>query len=162
MLDILRRQQYKDGIGRDLLDTIPSASKSGSLDRLRSDVGIVYTRRGRIAMAITVDDMEAVRYVPDNQGLLLIWRLSQILQDVWRNKLMNESAVILVSGGMDSCVTAAIAKRENQEIAFLHVSYDSAPNGASGKRSTTSRIFTKSKNGSTFRLNICRESAAHL
>jgi 7-cyano-7-deazaguanine synthase len=36
---------------------------------------------------------------------------------------MNELAVILVSGGMDSCVTAALAKRENQEIAFLHVSY---------------------------------------
>lgn len=36
---------------------------------------------------------------------------------------MNELAVILVSGGMDSCVTAAIAKTENQEIAFLHVSY---------------------------------------
>jgi beta-lactamase class A len=81
MIEILRRQQYKDGIGRGLLDTVPSASKSGSLDRLRSDVGIVYTRRGRIAMAITVDDMETVRYVPDNQGLLLIWRLSQILQD---------------------------------------------------------------------------------
>jgi beta-lactamase class A len=81
MLDILKRQQYKDGIGRGLLDTVPSASKSGSLDRLRSDVGIVYTRRGRIAMAITVDDMETVQYVPDNRGLLLIWRLSQILQD---------------------------------------------------------------------------------
>jgi len=33
------------------------------------------------------------------------------------------TAVCLVSGGMDSCVTAAIAKQENQEIAFLHVSY---------------------------------------
>src|SRR5712692_9527287 len=32
-------------------------------------------------------------------------------------------AVCLVSGGMDSCVTAAIAQRENDEIAFLHVSY---------------------------------------
>jgi 7-cyano-7-deazaguanine synthase len=32
-------------------------------------------------------------------------------------------AVCLVSGGMDSCVTAAIAKSENQEIAFLHISY---------------------------------------
>ncbi|HXT63183.1 MAG TPA: 7-cyano-7-deazaguanine synthase QueC [Pyrinomonadaceae bacterium] len=29
----------------------------------------------------------------------------------------------LVSGGMDSCVTAAIANEENQELAFLHVSY---------------------------------------
>src|SRR6266480_4345811 len=32
-------------------------------------------------------------------------------------------AVCLVSGGMDSCVTAAIAIRENSELAFLHVSY---------------------------------------
>ncbi len=32
-------------------------------------------------------------------------------------------AISLVSGGMDSCVSAAIAKRENQEIAFLHISY---------------------------------------
>src|SRR5438094_7812675 len=32
-------------------------------------------------------------------------------------------AVCLVSGGMDSCVTAAIAARENYELAFLHVSY---------------------------------------
>ncbi|MGB7922215.1 MAG: 7-cyano-7-deazaguanine synthase QueC [Pyrinomonadaceae bacterium] len=32
-------------------------------------------------------------------------------------------AVCLVSGGMDSCVTAAIAAEENEELAFLHVSY---------------------------------------
>lgn len=40
--------------------------------------------------------------------------------------LMNGAAslgVCLVSGGMDSCVTAAIAQAENDEIAFLHVSY---------------------------------------
>jgi 7-cyano-7-deazaguanine synthase len=32
-------------------------------------------------------------------------------------------AVCLVSGGMDSCVTAAFAREENEELAFLHVSY---------------------------------------
>lgn len=32
-------------------------------------------------------------------------------------------SIILVSGGMDSCVTAAIAKSENDETAFLHISY---------------------------------------
>jgi 7-cyano-7-deazaguanine synthase len=32
-------------------------------------------------------------------------------------------AVCLVSGGLDSCVTAAIAAEENTEVAFLHVSY---------------------------------------
>jgi 7-cyano-7-deazaguanine synthase len=32
-------------------------------------------------------------------------------------------AIVLVSGGMDSCVTAAIAKGENERLAFLHISY---------------------------------------
>ena len=32
-------------------------------------------------------------------------------------------AVVLVSGGMDSCVTAAIAREENKDLAFLHISY---------------------------------------
>jgi 7-cyano-7-deazaguanine synthase len=32
-------------------------------------------------------------------------------------------AIVLVSGGMDSCVTAAIAGSENSQIAFLHISY---------------------------------------
>ncbi|MBP9663671.1 MAG: 7-cyano-7-deazaguanine synthase QueC [Pyrinomonadaceae bacterium] len=32
-------------------------------------------------------------------------------------------SIVLVSGGMDSCVTGAIAARESDELAFLHVSY---------------------------------------
>lgn len=36
---------------------------------------------------------------------------------------MASKAIVLVSGGMDSCVTAAIAARENEELAFLHISY---------------------------------------
>jgi 7-cyano-7-deazaguanine synthase len=38
-------------------------------------------------------------------------------------QISNSLAICLVSGGMDSCVSAAIAKAENSEIAFLHVSY---------------------------------------
>jgi 7-cyano-7-deazaguanine synthase len=37
--------------------------------------------------------------------------------------MKNNLAICLVSGGMDSCVTSAIAKTENKEIAFLHISY---------------------------------------
>ena len=80
MIAILKRQQYTDGIGRNLLDTVPIASKSGALDRLRSDVGIVYTRRGRIAMAITTDDNPVVHYNWDNEAEKLIWRISVVLQ----------------------------------------------------------------------------------
>lgn len=36
---------------------------------------------------------------------------------------MSKLAIVLVSGGMDSCVTAAIARNENSTLAFLHVSY---------------------------------------
>ena len=32
-------------------------------------------------------------------------------------------AVILVSGGMDSCVTAAMAKNDGYELCFLHLNY---------------------------------------
>ncbi len=39
------------------------------------------------------------------------------------SELKNHAALILVSGGMDSCVTAAIASAESYELAFLHVSY---------------------------------------
>jgi 7-cyano-7-deazaguanine synthase len=38
-------------------------------------------------------------------------------------ELGHDLAVCLVSGGMDSCVTAAIAAKEVSELAFLHVSY---------------------------------------
>ena len=34
-----------------------------------------------------------------------------------------QGAICLVSGGMDSCVTAAIARAENNDLAFLHVAY---------------------------------------
>lgn len=36
---------------------------------------------------------------------------------------MPHPAIVLVSGGMDSCVTAAIAHRENAGLAFLHCNY---------------------------------------
>jgi beta-lactamase class A len=77
MLEVLKRQQFKDGIGRRV--TEPVASKSGALDRLRSDVGVVYTKRGRVAIAITVDDLPKTDYSEDNAGLSLIADLARTL-----------------------------------------------------------------------------------
>jgi len=39
------------------------------------------------------------------------------------DQITQKLAVCLVSGGMDSCVTAAIASQEQEKLAFLHVSY---------------------------------------
>ena len=78
MLEVLKRQQDHNGIARDLKD-VTVANKSGALDHLRSDVGIVYTKRGAVAMAITVDEMPQVDWSPDNAGELLISKLSEML-----------------------------------------------------------------------------------
>ncbi|MCS7023673.1 MAG: class A beta-lactamase-related serine hydrolase [Bryobacteraceae bacterium] len=84
MIAILKRQQYQDGIARKLGD-VPVASKSGALDALRSDVGIVYGPGGRVAMAITVDGLKKVDYSPDNEGLLFISELARLLLEHLRN-----------------------------------------------------------------------------
>ena len=42
---------------------------------------------------------------------------------------MDDLSIVLVSGGMDSCVTAAIAKKDRGEVAFLHVSYGQLTEG---------------------------------
>jgi beta-lactamase class A len=78
MIELMKREQARYAIGRSLPD-VPLASKYGALDRLRSAVGIVYTKKGRIAMAITCDDMPEVNWSVDNPGYILMSRLSAIL-----------------------------------------------------------------------------------
>lgn len=80
MIAILRRCRDDSGIRR-RLGGLPVANKTGALDALRSDVGIVYSKAGRIAMAITVDGMPRVDYTPDNAGSILIADLAKILVD---------------------------------------------------------------------------------
>ena len=80
MIAILKKQRDQNGMGRDMKD-VDIAHKSGALDALRSDVGIIYSKGGAIAMAITVDDMPEPNWTPDNPGDLLISSLSQILVD---------------------------------------------------------------------------------
>jgi len=80
MIDLMRREQGRNAIGRSLWD-VPMASKYGALDRLRSAVGILYTRKGRIAMAISCDDMPEVMWSVDNPAYLLMSRLSEVLAD---------------------------------------------------------------------------------
>jgi beta-lactamase class A len=78
MITVLKRQRDLQGVGRDLRDTV-IASKSGALDHLRSEVALVYSQHGPVAMAITVNDIPVVDYGVDNPGNLLISDLSQIL-----------------------------------------------------------------------------------
>jgi beta-lactamase class A len=78
MLDLMKREQGRNGIWRSLSQTT-KATKSGALDALRSDIGIIYHPRGRIALAVTCDYMPAVEWTPDNPAYLLMSRLSEII-----------------------------------------------------------------------------------
>jgi beta-lactamase class A len=80
MISVLKRNQDNDCIRRGFQD-VPVANKTGALDALRSDVGIVYSKSGRVAMAITCDGMPKVDYGPDNKGALMIAKLARILVD---------------------------------------------------------------------------------
>ncbi len=80
MIAILKRQQDNSGISRRTGDLVV-ANKTGALDHLRSDVGMVYSERGRIAIAITVDDLQKVDYTPDNAGTAFISLLTGLLLD---------------------------------------------------------------------------------
>jgi len=55
------------------------ASKYGALDRLRSAVGIVYSKKGKIAMAISCDEMPEIMWSVDNPAYVLMSRLSESL-----------------------------------------------------------------------------------
>jgi beta-lactamase class A len=80
MIELMKREQARYSIGRTMPD-VPMASKYGALDPLRSCVAILYTKKGKIAMAITVDEMPEANWSVDNPGYLLISRLSTILAD---------------------------------------------------------------------------------
>ena len=80
MIALMKREQARYSIGRATPD-LSLASKYGALDALRSCVAIVYSKEGKIAIAITVDDMPQPLWSVDNPAYLLMSRLSLILVD---------------------------------------------------------------------------------
>jgi N-acetylated-alpha-linked acidic dipeptidase len=80
MMQLLKRQQYRDGLFRGMKG-LAAATKPGALDHLRSDVGVLYTPRGRVAMAVTCADLPEIDYSPDNPAFALMSRLSVVLAD---------------------------------------------------------------------------------
>ncbi len=84
MLAVLSRQQDGNGMARRLPEGFRASNKTGALDALRSDVGVLQGplkngKRTRIALAITVDGMPKIDYTSDNRGLLLIADLTKVL-----------------------------------------------------------------------------------
>lgn len=80
MIAVLKRNQDNTGITRHMMG-LPIAHKTGALDALRADVGIVYAKSGRVAMGIYVDGIPKPDWSPDNPGSLLIADVAKLLVD---------------------------------------------------------------------------------
>ena len=80
MLELMKREQGTNGLWREDW-RVPKATKSGALDALRSNIGIIYHPRGRIAIAITCSEMPEPNWTVDNPALVLMSRLSEVLTE---------------------------------------------------------------------------------
>jgi beta-lactamase class A len=87
MISILKKQRDRDQIPRyisydDLGESargIQVANKTGALDRVRNDVGLVFTRKGTYLMAIFTWNSPDTRWTPDNAATLTIAQLARVL-----------------------------------------------------------------------------------
>jgi beta-lactamase class A len=92
MLQMLKNQQFRESIPRytETSDTseVPSAiaNKTGALDALRADVGIVYTTSGPIVISAYTYENKDESWTPDNEGYLTIAKMAKAIVDAWAPK----------------------------------------------------------------------------
>ena len=92
LMDMLKVQQDRNSIPRytEFSDTseTPSAiaNKTGALNALRADVGIVFTKAGPIVISAYTYENKDTKWTPDNEGYITIAKLSKALVDAWAPK----------------------------------------------------------------------------
>lgn len=89
MLTMLQRQFFRDGLPR-LLERSDSGvadaamgNKTGSLDAVRADVGLVSTKAGPIVMAIYTYQNADHGWSSDNEGELTIAKIADLIVRTW-------------------------------------------------------------------------------
>jgi beta-lactamase class A len=89
MVDIMEHQFWRNGIPHYLEDADTTevashiANKTGSLDRVRNDVGVVYTKDGPIVVSVFTYDNEDQSWTPENEAELLIARMAKTIVGGW-------------------------------------------------------------------------------
>lgn len=93
MLGVLSRQQHRDMIPRFLpveYDAVTRESepgvahKTGSVDGVRNDVGLVTFRDGRRWVVSAFSrELEDLSWTPENEGVLTLARISRAIYDAW-------------------------------------------------------------------------------
>lgn len=85
MIRIMKQCQTNSRIPKLLPDTACVAHKTGTMDRLANDVGIVYTPKGNYALALFYNGNLAseAEYEANNKGMLSDALLAQISRDIY-------------------------------------------------------------------------------
>jgi len=81
MLRILSHQFYDDLIASSVPPWVVAATKSGAIERSRSDTGIVFSPSGAYILAVYTKEAEDTRWVPENEGEVAI---REVAREVWR------------------------------------------------------------------------------
>lgn len=83
-LGMLKNQTDRDAIPRYLPPALTTASKSGALDDVRNDVGVVFAKNGPIIISAFTRDNKDQSWTADNAALLLIGKLSAAIVSAWQ------------------------------------------------------------------------------
>jgi beta-lactamase class A len=89
MVDILQHQFWRNAIPHYLEDADTTevashvANKTGSLDHVRNDVGLVYTKNGPIVISAFTYQNDDTSWTPENEAELLIARIARTIVGGW-------------------------------------------------------------------------------
>jgi beta-lactamase class A len=92
MIEMLKNQQYRESIPRFIENSdtseVPSAiaNKTGALDALRADIGIVYTKSGPIVISAYTYENADQSWTPDNEGYLTMAHMAKAIVEAWAPK----------------------------------------------------------------------------
>ncbi len=99
-LEMLRSQFYRETIPRylDLVDTTEGgsaiASKTGSLDAVRTDVAIVEAKTGPIVLSIFTYDNQDHGWTVDNEGEMTVAKLGRAVVTAWSPKGLDAGRLV--------------------------------------------------------------------
>lgn len=77
MIDHLKKCEDKEKLKRFLPPSVVVANKSGSVNDVKTDAGILYFPGGPVAICVMTAKNQDRRYQPDNEGNILIGRVAE-------------------------------------------------------------------------------------
>ncbi len=81
IINIMKNNQDYEMMKRYLPEKVTVANKTGSIDRMKADIGIVYSQCATYAVAIFCDQLSEVSYAVDNSGHLAVAEISKLIFD---------------------------------------------------------------------------------